>query len=61
MDGEKDWRPLLWTIVLSQGYVGLEQNINYLLKGYNSAAEAWRDGQQLLCGEPGHVLGPAIA
>ena len=41
MDGEKDWRPMLWTIVLSQGYVGLEQNINYLVKGYNTAAEGF--------------------
>jgi len=35
--GEKEWRPLLWTIVLCQGYVGFEQNLNYV-KGYNTAA-----------------------
>jgi len=39
--GEKEWRPLLWTIVLSQGYVGFEQNLNYLVKGYNSAQEGF--------------------
>jgi putative inorganic carbon (HCO3(-)) transporter len=62
MQGEKDWRPMLWTIVLTQGYVGLEQNINYLLKGYNTAGEGFGGmdnncfGVSLVT-----VLGPAIA
>jgi putative inorganic carbon (hco3(-)) transporter len=62
MDGEKDWRPMLWTIVLAQGYVGLEQNINYLVKGYNTAGEGFGGmdnncfGVSLLT-----VLGPAMA
>jgi len=41
MKGEKDWKPLLWTIVLAQGYVGLEMNMDYLLKGFNTAAEGF--------------------
>jgi O-antigen ligase len=62
MEGEKDWRPMLWTIVLAQGYVGLEQNINYVVKGYNTAAEGFGGmdnncfGVSLVT-----VLGPAIA
>jgi probable O-glycosylation ligase (exosortase A-associated) len=62
MKGEKDWRPLLWTIVLAQGYVSLEQNINYVLKGYNTAAEGFGGmdnncfGVSLVT-----VLGPAMA
>src|SRR5262245_58288449 len=28
MKDEKDWRPLLWTIVVAQGYVSFEQNLN---------------------------------
>lgn len=62
MKDEKDWRPMLWTIVLCQGYVGLEMHINYLVKGYNSAAEGFAGmdnncfGASLLS-----VLGPAIA
>ncbi len=62
MDGEKDWRPMLWTIVLAQGYVGLEQNINYVVKGYNTAGEGFGGmdnncfGVSLVT-----VLGPALA
>ena len=61
MDGEKDWRPFLWTIVLAQGYVGLEMNIDYLVKGYNTAAEGFGGmdnncfGVSLVT-----VLGPAL-
>jgi O-antigen ligase len=40
LDGEKEWRPLLWTIVLAQGYVGFENNLNYL-KGFNTASEGF--------------------
>jgi probable O-glycosylation ligase (exosortase A-associated) len=62
MKDEKDWRPMLWTIVLCQGYVGLEMHINYMLKGYNTAAEGFGGmdnncfGASLLT-----VLGPAVA
>jgi probable O-glycosylation ligase (exosortase A-associated) len=61
MEGEKDWRPLLWTIVLAQGYVGFEQNLNYLVKGYNTAADGFGGmdnncfGVSLVT-----VLGPAV-
>jgi putative inorganic carbon (hco3(-)) transporter len=62
MDGEKDWRPMLWTIVLCQGYVGLEQNINYLLKGYNSAAEGFGGmDNNFFAVSLVTVIGPAIA
>lgn len=59
---DKDWKPLLWTIVLSQGYVAFEMNLNYLVKGFNTAAEGFGGmdnnffGVSLVV-----VLGPAIA
>jgi probable O-glycosylation ligase (exosortase A-associated) len=62
MNGEKDWRPMLWTIVLSQGYVSLEQNINYVVKGYNTASLGFGGmdnncfGASLVT-----VIGPAVA
>ncbi len=62
MKGEKDWRPMLWTIVLTQGYVGFEMNNDYLFKGYNFAAVGFGGmdnncfGVSLLT-----VLGPALA
>jgi O-antigen ligase len=34
---EKDWRPMLWTIALAQGYVGFEMNLDYLVKDRNTA------------------------
>ncbi|MGC4081738.1 MAG: O-antigen ligase family protein [Vicinamibacterales bacterium] len=37
---ERQWKPLLWVIVLSQGYVGFEQNLSYI-RGYNAAAEGF--------------------
>jgi len=37
---ERQWRPLLWTLVLCQGYVGFEENLTYL-KGFNTAAEGF--------------------
>jgi probable O-glycosylation ligase (exosortase A-associated) len=40
LEGEKDSRRLLWVLVLAQGYVGFEQNLNYL-KGFNTAAEGF--------------------
>jgi hypothetical protein len=62
MEGEKDWRPMLWTIVLCQGYVGFEQHLNYLWKGLNTAADGFGGmdnncfGVSLVT-----VLGPAVA
>jgi probable O-glycosylation ligase (exosortase A-associated) len=62
MSGEKDWRPMLWTIVLAQGYVSLEQNINYVFKGYNTASMGFGGmdnncfGASLVT-----VIGPAVA
>lgn len=62
MDGQKDWRPMLWTIVLCQGYVSFEQNINYAIKGYNTAADGF-GGMDNNCFGVSlvSVLGPAIA
>jgi probable O-glycosylation ligase (exosortase A-associated) len=37
MKGVNDWRPMLWTLVLSMGYVGFELNLAYLTKGFNMA------------------------
>lgn len=62
MKGEKDWRPMLWTIVLCQGYVGFEMNNDYLLKNYNTASAGFGGmdnncfGVSLVT-----VLGPAMA
>jgi putative inorganic carbon (HCO3(-)) transporter len=61
MKDEKDARPLLWTIVLAEGYVGFEMNLNYLFKGFNSAQEGFGGmdnnffGVTLVC-----VIGPAL-
>ena len=61
MKDEKDARPLLWTIVLAQGYVGFEMNLSYLFKGFNSAQEGFGGmdnnffGVSLVC-----VIGPAL-
>ena len=62
MEGQDDWRRMLWVIVLAQGYVGLEQNINYLVKGYNSAALGF-GGMDNNCFAASlvTVLGPALA
>jgi probable O-glycosylation ligase (exosortase A-associated) len=59
--GEKDWRPLLWTIVLCQGYVGFEQNLNYV-KGLNTAASGFGGMDNNFFGlSLVTTLGPAIA
>jgi probable O-glycosylation ligase (exosortase A-associated) len=62
MQSEKDWRPMLWTIVLAQGYVGLEMNIDYLFKGFNMAANGF-GGMDNNCFAVSlvTVLGPALA
>lgn len=58
---ERDTQPFLWTVVLCMGYVGFENNLNYM-KGYNTAAEGFAGmdnncfGVALVC-----VIGPAIA
>jgi O-antigen ligase len=61
MRTEEDWRPLLWTIVLAQGYVGLEMNMNYL-RGFNEAATGF-GGMDNNCFAVSllSVVGPAIA
>ena len=62
MKGEQDWRPMLWTIVLAQGYVGFEQNINYVVKGYNTASEGFGGmDNNTFAASLVTVLGPAIA
>jgi O-antigen ligase len=61
LDGEKDWRPMFWTIVLALGYVGFENNLNYV-RGYNFASEGFGGmdnnffGAVLVTG-----IGPAVA
>jgi O-antigen ligase len=62
MNDERDWRAMLWTIVLCQGYVSFEMNLNYVFKGYNTAADGFGGadnnffGLSLVC-----VFGPALA
>jgi probable O-glycosylation ligase (exosortase A-associated) len=61
IQGEKDWRPLLWTIVLSLGYVGFEENLNYL-KGFNTAQAGFGGMDNNFFGlSLVTTLGPAIA
>jgi len=61
LENEKASRGMLWTIVLAQGYVGFEMNLNYL-RGHNFAAEGFGGmdnnffAVSLIC-----VVGPAIA
>jgi probable O-glycosylation ligase (exosortase A-associated) len=54
-------RRMLWTIVLAQGYVGFEMNLDYL-RGYNSAAEGF-GGMDNNCFAVSMIaaIGPAIA
>jgi O-antigen ligase len=62
MQGEDDWRPLLWAIVLAQGYVGFEQNLNYLVKGFNTAGDGFGGmDNNFFAVSLLSVLGPAIA
>lgn len=62
MKTERDWRILAWTIVLSQGYVGFEQNLNYAYKGFNTAAEGFGGMDNNFFGlSLVTTLGPAIA
>jgi probable O-glycosylation ligase (exosortase A-associated) len=62
MKDEKDWRPMLWTIVLTQAYVGLEMHIDYLVKGFNTASEGFGGMDNNCFGATlATVLGPAIA
>jgi O-antigen ligase len=61
MDGEKHWKRMLWTLVLAQGYVGFEQNLNYL-KGYNTAQEGFGGMDNNFFGASlVTLIGPAIA
>lgn len=58
---ERDWRALLWTLVLCQGYVGFEQNLNYL-KGYNTASMGFGGMDNNFFGlSLVTTIGPAIA
>ena len=59
---EKHWRWLLWTIVLCQGYVGFEMNLDYLVKNYNTASAGFggMDNNFFALGLV-TVLGPAVA
>lgn len=62
MEGAKDWRPILWTIVLCQGYVGFEMNLSYLVKGANRAADGFGGMDNNCFGASlNTVIGPAIA
>lgn len=55
-------RRMFWTLVLCMGYVGFEMNLNYLLKGFNEAAEGFGGmdnncfGAALAC-----MIGPAVS
>jgi O-antigen ligase len=53
---------MLWTIVLCQGYVGFEMNLNYFGKGYNEAYLGF-GGMDNNCFGAGLAasLGPAVA
>jgi len=61
LDSEKQARGMLWTIVLAQGYVALEMNLNYL-QGYNAASVGF-GGMDNNCFGVSLVatIGPAIA
>jgi O-antigen ligase len=61
MNGVKDWRPMLWTIVLSMGYVGFELNLAYY-KGFNAAYYGFggMDNNTFGAGLVA-VMGPAVA
>jgi len=62
LNSEKEWRTLLWVIVLSQGYVGFEQNLNYAYKGYNTAQGGFGGMDNNFFGlSLVTTLGPAIA
>lgn len=61
METSRQQQAMLWTIVLAQGYVGFEKNLEYL-QGYNFASEGFGGmdnncfGASLVT-----VIGPAIA
>jgi putative inorganic carbon (HCO3(-)) transporter len=61
LEGNRRWIPMLWTIVLCQGYVGFEMNLNYLVKGVNTAADGF-GGMDNNCFAVSliTVLGPAV-
>lgn len=61
MRSQKDWLPMWWIIVLSMGYVGVEMNIDYAVKGYNTASEGFAGMDNNFFGLAlVTVLGPAI-
>ena len=58
----KHWRWLLWTIVLCQGYVGFEMNLDYLVKNYNTASTGYGGmDNNFFALALVTVLGPAVA
>jgi probable O-glycosylation ligase (exosortase A-associated) len=61
MDREEHWRRLLWTIVLAQGYVGFEMNLEYVT-GNNIAAEGFGGMDNNFFGATlVTMIGPALA
>jgi O-antigen ligase len=62
MTERRHCRWMLWTIVLAEGYVGFELNLDYIVKGYNTASLGFGGmdnnflGLTLVTG-----LGPAVA
>jgi probable O-glycosylation ligase (exosortase A-associated) len=62
MGSVREWRPILWTIVLSMGYVGFELNLQYLSQGINAAYYGFggMDNNSFGAGLVA-VMGPAIA
>lgn len=62
LNDEKYARWMMWTIVLSQGYVGFEMNWTYLTKGYNAAGEGFAGMDNNCLGVSlVSVIGPAMA
>src|SRR5262249_37537947 len=61
LDTDERSRTMLWIIVLAQGYVGFEMNLNYI-RGYNLAGEGFA-GMDNNCFGVSLVttVGPAIA
>lgn len=62
LDSSVDRRRVFWIMVLAQGYVGFEMNLNYAVKGFNQAAEGFGGMDNNCFGAAlAAMLGPAIA
>lgn len=58
---DSEMRPLLWIVVLGQGYVGFELNLSYYLQGYNAAGIGFGGSDNNFLGATlVAVLGPAL-